>query len=128
MVSIRDIYESLMKFDINFSNSFEFVLALSQIRKESSKLLPINNSFIRLDLLNLVMLYEFEGKELTFKHVYSSVNHSDIGIRNHVMKLKDSDWITIKESKDDGRKRVISPTVKLHQSYERLCESLRKST
>ena len=116
-----------MKFIDNLNNPFEFVVALSHIRKESSKLLPINNSFIRFDLLNLVMLYELEGKELTFKHVYSSVNHSDIGIRNHVMKLKDSDWITIKGSKDDGRKRVISATDKLHRSYQRLCESLRKS-
>lgn len=117
-----------MKIINNSPNQIEFVLALSQIRKQSSTLLPINNSFIRLDLLNLIMLYELEGKELTFKHIYTSVNHSDIGVRNHVMKLKDGDWITISESKEDGRKRVISPTDKLHRSYEQLNESLNSST
>ncbi len=106
---------------------FEFISSLTKIRLESSKLLPINNSFIRYDLLNLVMLYELEGKELTFKHLYSSVSHSDIGIRNHVMKLKDGDWISIKESKQDGRSKVITATNKLHRTYERLSEALRKN-
>jgi hypothetical protein len=113
----------------NTSNlyKFEFISSLNKIRLESSKLLPINNSFIRYDLLNLVMLYELEGKELTFKHLYSSVNHSDIGIRNHVMKLKDGDWISIKESKQDGRSKVITATNKLHRTYERLSDALRKN-
>lgn len=112
----------------NTSNlyKFEFPLLLKKIREESSKLLPINNSFIRLDLLNLVVLYELEGKELTFKHLYSSVNHSHIGIRNHIMKLQDSNWIEVKKSKLDGRSKVITATDKLHRCYEQLSESLRK--
>lgn len=109
----------------NFNKQVEFVTTLSKIREESSKLLPINNSFIRYDLLNLVMLYEFQGKELSFKHLYSSVNHSDIGIRNHVIKLQDGDWIQIKNSKSDGRSKVITATDKLHKCYQRLSESLR---
>lgn len=109
----------------SFNKKFEFVATLKKLREESSKLLPINNSFIRYDLLNLVMLYELEGKELSFKHLYSSVNHSDIGIRNHVIKLHNDNWISIKDSKVDGRSKVITATDKLHRCYERLSESLR---
>ena len=113
----------------NTSNlyKFELIYSLNKIRIECAKHLPINNSFIRYDLLNLVMLYELEGKELTFKHLYSSVSHSDIGIRNHVMKLKDDNWISIKESKQDGRSKIITATDKLHKTYERLSEVLRNS-
>jgi len=116
-----------MQITSNLNNKFELISSLHKIRVESAKLLPINNSFIRFDLLNLVMLYELEGKELSFKNLYSSVNHSDIGIRNHVMKLKDGDWISIKESKQDGRSKIITATDKLHKTYERLSEVLRKN-
>lgn len=113
----------------NTSNlyKFELIHSLNRIRIESSKLLTINNSFIRYDILNLVMLHELEGKELTFKHLYSSVNHSDIGIRNHVMKLKDGNWISINESKQDGRSKIITATDKLHKTYECLSEVLKNS-
>jgi DNA-binding MarR family transcriptional regulator len=73
------------------------------------------------------MLHELEGNELSFKKLYSSVNHSDIGLRNHLMKLKDGGWISINESKKDARSKIISATDKLHKTYERLDEALRKN-
>lgn len=114
--------------NISNLNKIEFISSLNKIRVESSKLLPINNSFIRFDLLNLVMLHELEGEELSFKRLYSSVNHSDIGLRNHLMKLKDDGWISINESKKDARSKIITATDKLHRTYERLSEALRKNS
>jgi hypothetical protein len=113
--------------NISNLNKIEFISSLNKIRVESSKFLPINNSFIRFDLLILVMLYELEGNELSFKKLYSSVNHSDIGLRNHLMKLKDDGWISINESKKDARSKVITATDKLHRTYERLSEALKKN-
>ena len=113
--------------NISNLNKIEFISTLNKIRVESSRLLPINNSFIRFDILNLVMLHELEGNELSFKKLYSSVNHSDIGLRNHLMKLKDGGWISINESKKDARSKIISATDKLHKTYERLGEALRKN-
>jgi hypothetical protein len=104
----------------------ELISTLHKIRVESSNFLPINNSFIRFDLLNLIMLHELEGEELSFKKLYSSVNHSDIGLRNHLMKLKDAGWISINESKKDARSKIITATDKLHKTYDRLSEALRK--
>jgi hypothetical protein len=113
--------------NISNLNKIEFISTLNKTRVESSRLLPINNSFIRFDILNLVMLHELEGNELSFKKLYSSVNHSDIGLRNHLMKLKDGGWISINESKKDARSKIISATDKLHKTYERLGEALRKN-
>lgn len=107
-------------------NKIDFISAINQIRVESSKHLPINNSFIRFDILNLVMLHELEGKELSFKKLYSSVNHSDIGLRNHLLKLNNDGWISINESKKDARSKMITATDKLHKTYDRLSEALRK--
>lgn len=111
----------------NLNNKFELISSLNKIRVKSSQFLPINNSFIRFDLLNLVMLHELEDEELSFKKLYSSLNHSDIGLRNHLMKLKEGGWISINESKKDARSKVITATDKLHKTYERLCEALRKN-
>jgi hypothetical protein len=113
--------------NISNLNKIELISTLNKTRVESSRLLPINNSFIRFDILNLVMLHELEGNELSFKKLYSSVNHSDIGLRNHLMKLKDGGWISINESKKDARSKIISATDKLHKTYERLVEALRKN-
>lgn len=113
--------------NISNLNKIEFISSLNKIRVESSKLLPINNSFIRFDLLNLVMLHELEGKELSFKKLYSSLNHSDIGLRNHLIKLKDDGWISINESKKDARSKIITATDKLYRTYERLSEALKKN-
>lgn len=113
--------------NISNLNKIEFISSLNKIRVESSKLLPINNSFIRFDLLNLVMLHELEGKELSFKKLYSSLNHSDIGLRNHLIKLKDDGWISINESKKDARSKIITATDKLYRTYERFSEALKKN-
>lgn len=120
-------YKLVMQNRTNLHKKHEFVSSLNKLREESSKLLPINNSFIRYDLLNLVMLYELEGKELSFKELYTSVNHSDIGIRNNVMKLQEAGWVEVTESKYDGRSRVIAATDKLHRCYEQLSDALRST-
>ncbi len=120
-------YKLVMQNRTNSHKKYEFVSSLNKLREEISKLLPINNSFIRYDLLNLVMLYELEGKELSFKELYTSVNHSDIGIRNNVIKLQEAGWVEVTESKHDGRSRVIAATDKLHRCYEQLSDALRST-
>jgi hypothetical protein len=122
---VNDIHKVLIKKDRDIHNQIKFITSLNKTRAEISQALPINNSFIRYDLLNLVMLYELEGKELTFKHIYSSINHSDIGIRNHVMQLQEGNWLKISESKKDARSKVISATCKLKKCYERLGNELK---
>lgn len=104
----------------NFNNVIRFIESLRLIRIESETLLPINNSFIRYDLLNIVILYELQGKQLSIKKLYSSIKYSDIGIRNHLIHLVENDWLKIEGSVDDKRVKIIHATEKLWKKYEKL--------
>lgn len=101
----------------------KFVQMLKSIRSDCSQAFPLNDSFVRYDLILTIIEHELNDKDLTFKQLYSSLSHSDLGIRNHLIKLRDTNWIHIQKSEKDGRSKVIKCTEKLLSNYQQLCST-----
>jgi hypothetical protein len=102
----------------------KFVNILIFLRNDCAKALPLNDSFLRYDLILKVIEHELNNEDLTFKKLYSSLNHSDLGIRNHLIKLQDTKWISIQKSEKDGRSKIIKCTDKLRKNYLLLIDNI----
>ncbi len=79
---------------------------------------PVNNSIICLMIILIVLDYHNNREELNFKKLYSSLHFfSDVGIKNHLMRLSRTEWVSIKKSKNDSRSKVVMPSKKLLNAY-----------
>ena len=93
-----------------------------------SACLPINNSLIPLLILNQTMTHFISEKDLSLKNLYTSINSSELGARNHVTRLEKNSWVAIEKSSADTRVKLIKPTKKLLDTYEQLSLNLTSGT
>lgn len=83
------------------------------VRKISGELLPLENSFIPFDLLFRIGLeYEYDN-QLSLKSLFSSLPHSEMGMRYHFRRLLENGWIQVHPSPSDRRSKLVTPTNKL---------------
>jgi len=98
----------------------DFIDAVSD---RCSTCLPINNSFIPLQILNQTMIHHLNDQDLSLKNLYVAIKSSDLGARNHISRLEKNRWLTIEKSTLDKRAKLIKPTKKLLDTYELMSHS-----
>lgn len=97
---------------------------MQKARRLLAVYLPINNSFIALDILNAIMIHHEEGRELSVKQLMKSLDHSEAAIRQHHARLIEDDWITLVPHPEDARMRLVKPTDKLKNGYHEIMKSM----
>jgi hypothetical protein len=86
--------------------------------------LPVSASLIPLLILCITVNHDDTDKKLSFKTLYTLLHrYSDVGIKNHLLNLRDKGWIRIEQSKVDQRVKHIVGTKKLHASFHSLMEA-----
>ena len=106
------------------SKNKNYCEALINIRKITTNILPIGHSFIPYDILLLVMHYHHLGQDLTIKKLLNSGIHSDMGIRYHLKRLIEKDWVSIDVNEKDQRVRILRPTTKLHEHMDLMAQKI----
>jgi len=99
--------------------------ALTEIRKQTTVLLPIGHSFIPFDILLAVVKSNAEGDDLTVKALFTALPYSDMGIRYHFRTLIKSGWIELHNGDKDTRIRRVKPTDKLLKRFALLSQQLK---
>lgn len=105
------------------------VAELLQIsRKISAQHLPIGHSFIPYDLLLQVYLSELNGDQspLNIKSLLASLPYSDMGVRYHLRRLIEGDWIEIEKDGEDPRMRNVIAKPKTHKRFDLITDHLTK--
>ncbi len=102
-----------------------FVNALTEIRKQTTVLLPIGHSFIPFDILLAVVKGNAEGRDLTVKALFTALPYSDMGIRYHFRVLIKNGWIELHNGDKDTRIRRVKPTEKLLKRFALLSQQLK---
>ena len=96
-------------------NKIAGIKLVKKIRCASEKHLPLNNSLIPLDLLIQIALSDIVDEELSIKSLFSSIPHSEMGIRYHLRRLLEDGWVEIHTKRHDRRtKFVTSKPILLH--------------
>ncbi len=97
------------------------------IRTISAELLPIDHSFIPFDLLMRIGVEYIHGNQLTLKSLFTSLPHSEMGMRYHFRHMIENDWIQVHPSPTDRRSKLVTPTCKLIGALIVLDTELRRS-
>lgn len=98
-------------------DSFRFL----QLLNESMRQLPVSSSLIPLLVICIILHHDEIGDDLTLKTLYSRLYmYSDVGVKNHLSKLKLKGWIQIKPSNSDGRVKCIVGTKRLHAAFDKV--------
>lgn len=99
--------------------------ALTEVRKQTTVLLPIGHSFIPFDILLMVVRGSAEGEDLTVKALFTALPYSDMGIRYHFRTLIKNGWIELHNGDKDTRIRRVKPTEKLVKRFALLSQQLK---
>ncbi len=90
------------------------------IRRIFSKHLPIDSSLIPFDLIFRIVISHLNKKELTIKLLFVDLPHSEMGMRYHFRRLQEKEWIYICPSNTDKRSKIVLPTNKLLENFEKI--------
>jgi DNA-binding MarR family transcriptional regulator len=95
-------------------------------RKVSAQHLPIGHSFIPFDLLLQVYLHEVNAssRQLNIKALFAALPYSEMGMRYHLRRLIESDWLVVGKCSNDPRVRLVSATDKTRARFNRVTERL----
>ena len=95
-------------------------------RTISAEHLPIGHSFIPFDLLLHVYLHhtDAENDPLTMKALLASLPYSDMGVRYHLRRLIDRDWISIGKNPHDLRISSVTATRKTISAFDLIAENM----
>ena len=95
-------------------------------RNTAAQHLPIGHSFIPYDLLLQIYWYYIaeHGNQLNVKTLFAGLNHSDMGMRYHLNRLSDNDWITIENNSADSRMKSVLPTEKTLSRFDSISGEL----
>lgn len=97
---------------------------LESLRQGVASELPILGSMIALDIVNTVVDYYINDKELTVSELWKSLSHSNTGIRIQFKRLVEGGWLETKKSDGiDSRLRLVTPTNALLDCYLNLIRS-----
>ena len=95
---------------------------ISQLLKElhgSHENLPIQGSTIAYEIILIVMFFYANEEKLSLKILFANGNFTEMGARYHLNRLIKDGWLDIKQSDSDLRVKLVHPTTKLIQQYER---------
>jgi hypothetical protein len=95
-------------------------------REVSAQHLPIGHSFIPFDLLLQVCLHEvrYQDQPLSMKALFASLPYSDMGVRYHLRRLIENEWIVIDKNDMDPRMRSVSATDKTFTQFATIADYL----
>ena len=99
---------------------------LMRSRKTAAQHLPIGHSFIPYDLLLQVYSHHIaeHRDQLNVKTLFAGLNHSDMGIRYHLNRLLDNNWIKIDSNSADSRMKSVVPTGKTLARFDAISAEL----
>lgn len=80
---------------------------------------PIHNSLEMMKVLNLVMEYHLKKQPLSLKILYTELKISDLCARSNLKRMETNGWLNIEKMENDTRVRILKPTKKLIDSYEK---------
>jgi hypothetical protein len=110
---------------LDFIKHSSVVNALTEVRKQTTVLLPIGHSFIPFDILLAVIKGYEDGNELSVKALFATLPYSDMGIRYHFRTLIKNGWIELHNGDKDTRIRRVKPTEKLVKRFTLLSQQIR---
>ncbi len=110
---------------LDFIQHSSVVNVLTEVRKQTTVLLPIGHSFIPFDILLAVIKGYEDGDELTVKALFATLPYSDMGIRYHFRTLIKNGWIELHNGDKDTRIRRVKPTEKLVKRFTLLSQQIR---
>lgn len=110
---------------MDFIQHSSVVNVLTEVRKQTTVLLPIGHSFIPFDILLAVIKGYEDGDELTVKALFATLPYSDMGIRYHFRTLIKNGWIELHNGDKDTRIRRVKPTEKLVKRFTLLSQQIR---
>ena len=95
-------------------------------RKTVASHLPIGHSFIPYDLLLQVYSHHIaeHGDQLNVKTLFGGLNYSDMGMRYHLSRLLDNNWIKIDRDSTDSRMKSVVPTEKTLARFDAISAEL----
>ena len=101
--------------------SKQLIPDVTKFLKDCLSQLPISNSIISLMIVLTVLDYYEKNEELCFKKLYSSLHFfSDVGIKNHLVRLNQNEWVMVMKSTRDTRLKLIHPSEKLLSAYQNI--------
>ena len=106
------------------SEMFAAAKLLKETRRVTATHLPIGHSFIPYDILLYLFYCKSASEEVTVKSIFASTAYSDMGTRYHFNRLVANDWIILKNSKLDKRKKICQLTDKSNISFELIMKEL----
>ena len=98
----------------------QLVVTLNFINEKVLKHLPVSCSVIPQFIINYTVIYFVDEKDLSIKTLSHELEWSAGGIRKHVRDLSNSNWLEIKNSKNDKRVKCVKPTKKLLTALKKL--------
>lgn len=96
-------------------------IEINQLLKElhgSLAHLPISNS-IAYEIILISMLFYLNKKDLSLKTLFANSKSTEMGVRHHLNRLIKDEWLEMRQSENDLRVKLVYPTTKLIQQYER---------
>jgi DNA-binding MarR family transcriptional regulator len=109
----------------------KFTHLLLQTRSWEDANLPLDGSLLVKDILTIVAHHTISNTPLTLKQLYVMLDFSEAGIRKQLRNLISQGWIDLRQSKDDGRLKILFATprlIKTIQAFEHEWKKLSESS
>lgn len=102
------------------------ITLLDIARRAAARYLPISHSLIPYDLLLQIYLRDLDEscEPHNIKSLFVSLPHSEMGMRYHLRRLIDGQWISLRTSDSDPRARLVIPTSKTRDRFADLSREL----
>lgn len=102
------------------------VTFLDLARKAAARHLPIGHSFIPFDLLLQIFIRSRDQslEPHNIKSLFASLPYSEMGMRYHLKRLIDSQFVELIKSESDPRVKLIVPTLKTVERFTLITEEL----
>ena len=104
---------------MDYDNNYLHIQKLQSTLDAAFSLLPIETSIIAYEIILITMRHYFMEEELSLKIIFSNKNFTEMGARYHLNRLIKNDWIISEKSEQDLRVRIIKPTDKLIEVFDR---------
>ena len=98
----------------------EAVAHVGQLRRIVSAQLPAYDSLVGLEICLAICEHHLAGLPLTVTRLQHSVRRSPGAIRRIVQFMERDGWIHVDRQPDDGRGRLIKPSVRLAEVFDAL--------